>query len=604
MDPTRRWLQASEKIVLLVFFTAVFYSLTVPIFSPDFWWHLASGRWMWQSRTLMLEDPFGFVSFPSDSAIWRGLVLKQYWVSQLLFFGVHSIAGFKGILLLRAGALTLMFYLIYRLMRSGGAGPLLSFSLLYLSVIVVVMEFSYVEARPQMWTYLFTVLLINVLEKLKRGGRRWPGAALCALMLLWGNMHGGYVLGDVIIAIYLVSAAVSRTGGVSYYAFLALAMFLSGFNPNGFNAFASLFISFVDVETSAYWGAIIEEQSILRHASLAGIMRRLPHFSVLFLISLASFLLNVRHVGKMRKELLVLYALALIMGLSSIRYVVFFAIVAPIATAVNLREAAGRIATWGWVASRTEVTGKTLVLLALPLALLAAWHLKAESAGRSALRHTKPYVDDYGGAVNFIKQNRLEGKMFNDYEYGGYFIWWLSPDIKVFSDGRGLSYKGFELFRRVVKRPFDQGPSNTRLPLYISTFMRYGIDLVAISGCDKDSGVTIPLTYALLKDMAWAIVYADTKAIVFLKKTPANMPVIKRNALPKAAGYSNILSMATRASKGGHARMMPEHRLSRAIAYEGLGQKREALHWVNEYLRLRPGDPDALFIRGRIREMQ
>ena len=42
-------------------------------------------------------------------------------------------------------------------------------------------------------------------------------------------------------------------------------------------------------------------------------------------------------------------------------------------------------------------------------------------------------------AAAFLKKNRISGNMFNPYAWGGYLIWALYPDHKVFIDGRGLT---------------------------------------------------------------------------------------------------------------------------------------------------------------------
>ena len=43
------------------------------------------------------------------------------------------------------------------------------------------------------------------------------------------------------------------------------------------------------------------------------------------------------------------------------------------------------------------------------------------------------------GAADFLLAHHVAGPIFNTYEYGGYLIWRLWPEQRVFIDGRSLS---------------------------------------------------------------------------------------------------------------------------------------------------------------------
>ena len=590
-------LESAQKLLVFLFFGSVFFHLTMPIFDPDFWWHLATGRWMWQHGTLIQDDPFGFVSMGPEEAR-RGFILKQYWLSQLLSYGLYLLTGFWGIVFMRASVLTLMFYFLYRLMRREGAGILLSLLLIYVAELVIVKEFTYVGDRPQMWTSLFAVLVIYVLEGLKEK-RQWAYAVLPLLMFFWANMHAGFVLGNVIIAIYLAAGLIFRTAGATFIISTALAILISGLNPNGYIPFLSLLSTFINIETAEYWQAITETQSIFQHASLRGIMKFLPFFSGILILSLVSFPLNLKRTLWEKKELVLIYVLVFVMGVQAIRYIVFFVTVACLITAINLQPAINRLR----VLEAKEIFRKASFVITSVLVLLMAGSLTASGYKRTSLKMEKPYNNDYKGAADFIRHERLSGRIFNDYTPGGYLIWRLHPDIKVFTDGRALSLKGFDLFRDIADNPFRPLSRYDITPLYVRALSSFEIDLVVLSGCDKASGVTIPLSYALINDNRWAIVYADSGAIVFMRDLPENRDFIEKYRLPKTRGYRNILTMAITASRSIHAHRAPGLKLSFAIAYKGLGEKDKALRWVNEYLRARPNDQFAVDLKRMIKRM-
>ena len=46
------------------------------------------------------------------------------------------------------------------------------------------------------------------------------------------------------------------------------------------------------------------------------------------------------------------------------------------------------------------------------------------------------------GAADFVIANDLKGNLFNTYFWGGYLIWRLGPERKVFVDGRNIDAQG------------------------------------------------------------------------------------------------------------------------------------------------------------------
>jgi hypothetical protein len=486
-------------------------------------------------------------------------------------------------------------------MRKAGSGHILSITFVYRATAVIVGEFQYIGDRPQLWTSLFSIVVVTHLEALRKD-RRWSYAALPALMLLWSNMHGGYILGDIIIVIYCMGGLLHRTLKKNFLIISIISVLLSGLNPKGFAAFLSVLPTFFDIEALQYWKSIVETQSIFGHADVAGIVRRLPAFSAIIMLSLLSFLLNVKNLKSMRIEMILLYILVFLMGLKAIRYIVFFACIASFISALNLKSFGEQLSSSRFLSSRVVIPrALTVILTALVAVALASQH-GAAGIKYTGLIHEKPYTAQYDGAVNFVKGNHLRGNMFNDYNYGGYLIWWLSPDVRVFIDGRALDFKSFNIYRRVVDSPHAPASRHDRTDIYKRLFNNNFINLVMISGCDEVSGTVIQLTLALLKDSDWALVYGDRNALVFLRSLPQYERFVREYELPDTAAYDNILSMATAASRAGHGHIMPNWKLSLAIAFHGKREETKALYWVNEYLKFVPMDPSAMALRRKIEE--
>src|SRR5208283_3386282 len=57
--------------------------------------------------------------------------------------------------------------------------------------------------RSHVLTYFCFAATLGCLERM-RNGRRWASFAIVALMLVWANVHGGFIVGLVAIAVYAV----------------------------------------------------------------------------------------------------------------------------------------------------------------------------------------------------------------------------------------------------------------------------------------------------------------------------------------------------------------------------------------------------------------
>src|SRR5262249_26310119 len=113
------------------------------------------------------------------------------------------------------------------------------------------------------------------------------------------------------------------------------------------------------------------------------------------------------------------------------------------------------------------------------------------------------------GAANFLKVHPIAGKMFNQYEWGGYLEWEL-PDIPTFIDTRTeiFEYKGV-LKDYVAVSTFDR--TEELLDQYDISYVLY------------PAGT--PLSYFLSKSPRWQCLYRDPVAIVYGRSRTGDMSV-------------------------------------------------------------------------------
>ena len=116
-------------------------------------------------------------------------------------------------------------------------------------------------------------------------------------------------------------------------------------------------------------------------------------------------------------------------------------------------------------------------------------------------------------AVEFLKREKLSGRMFNADEFGDYVIYAAWPQYRVFLDGR-----------------FD---------MYGQTWFSQYVTVVTIQpGWEKVieknnfawifCGAETPLSMVLMENKNWHLLYADKVAHIFVKNIPENRLVISK----------------------------------------------------------------------------
>jgi len=107
-------------------------------------------------------------------------------------------------------------------------------------------------------------------------------------------------------------------------------------------------------------------------------------------------------------------------------------------------------------------------------------------------------------AVSFIASHRPPAPMLNHYNWGGYFIWKLYPEYRVYIDGRADLYG--DAFMDDLATTFYLRGDSWRSPLE-----KWGIRTVVLP---PDA----PLVTALRALPDWETMYADNQAVVLTRK--------------------------------------------------------------------------------------
>ncbi|MBA4373423.1 MAG: hypothetical protein C0402_11260 [Thermodesulfovibrio sp.] len=497
-----------------------------PIADSDFFWHLKTGEWTWENRQLMTKDIFSYTTPPGLTAREQ-IILTSYWLSQISYHLFYLLGGIPGIFVLRA---LLAAGILYFMVRRKHGDDALFAGLLVLCFIVILK--LYPTERPQVFSFLFFAMLLYFMEKILDSRTSQPRtyvAMLPLLMLLWANFHGGVILGQGVIVLVLLTEGIkflhpllSPAGKQEYRQLLTaglVGLAASLINPNTYHLTVELYRS------SLYHTAfLLEYQSTVNLFT----EQKEPAFILFWLLELAAGLGILLRTNKLNITEAALLAGTGYFAFTRMRYIPFF-LIAALPAIGKYYSATGFL----------KLVRTGVFSLALFAAVFFSWQMRPVlpyvSSGTLIQDNIFPV-----SAVDFIAANNLRGNMYNYYDWGGYLIWRLSPERKVFIDGRVLN-------EHIFKQSLNIVSANSSLimgqPAWKSVLNAYSINYVITRYIFPDNGSIVPLVPALLADSEWIPVFFESGAAVFVKRSPENYPVIRKYSIPREAVRSELSNL-------------------------------------------------------------
>jgi len=262
--------------------------LVQPIWDTDFWWHIASGKWIIDSQSIPNTDPFGV--FPNTDPIRLNTVLHGQWLGQVALFLCFDYLGNNGILALRAIIILACLALIYKratLLQSAKV-----ITLLYLGLTGII-ALGFIGSRPQLFSFLFAALTFFVVDKFEQNKQYKLLLSLPFIAIVWANCHGGVILGAVLLLMHsgfklLTSYMTAQVFSKHSIALILISLlFFAGslITPNGIDTYLYL----LNLEGSQLQQLTSEYTSSLKLYTL-GFTYVQAWIGLLFVISLAGII--------------------------------------------------------------------------------------------------------------------------------------------------------------------------------------------------------------------------------------------------------------------------------------------------------------------------
>ncbi len=559
--------RASSRLLVagLLAFAAV--AGTLRLRAYDTFWHLAAGRWILEHGAVPRLDPFRFTSHHTP---W----VDHEWLFQVAIAALERLGGLAALAVARTLLVVAIAALLLHALRRAGT-PLPAAVIVVLAAVLGARGRLFL--RPELASLLGVVVLLALLQRLRREDGWWPVAAVAALVVAWVNFHPGALLAPPLAAAYLFGArlpggwgppargarrvAWAQVGLVPAVAAVALLA-----NPYGGKVFAVPFgiaaglrgLPAVNPEWLPAWRApqpyLLFGIAALATLAMVTVHRRrrgvrgsaatlqssraqrgiwvekamsessgpdpATGFAALLLAALAAT--AVRHQG------LFFLGAAFFAGECLAAFAATAARdVGPTAAAAPEGDSAPTPASAG-----TEVGPRAAALALFTCVLAVVWCLWPPSSGPLRPRQGR-LVPGFGleparfpeKAVDDLARRRGVGNLFNDVAFGGYLLWRLYPPRQVFIDSRNEVRP--DLLHELARARGDEGA-------WLALLDRYAIDaalvryderprpLVTLDAAGRPARIEHHTSSALLfpRDR-FALVYWDDLALLFLRRTPA-----------------------------------------------------------------------------------
>jgi hypothetical protein len=428
----------------------------------DLWARLAVGAHAWRTGSLMRHDVFAFTPTLPE---W----IDHEWGAGVIFFGLLNAFGPVSLMLLKiVTACAALLVCLFAARRKGtGWSALL---LLAIPCAVTVLPGYVTVVRSHVLTYLFFALTLLCLEEM-RDGRRWPAFVIVPLMLVWANVHGGFVVGLIAIAIY---AALVRTRSLLVTLLAAIAV--TCLNPYGLDYWTYLVPAWLHPRVAIpEWGSM-------------PIWGSDPYFGFRILFVIAVIVIATE--WKQRTALgLTMLTLTAIAAWLHRRHAPFFGL----AALVYIGPYAGR-----WCR-------RVPLVVVLAVHVILAAFIAVRFLPYASLEPVVPSSFYPVGAVAALDRASVKGNLAVPFRWGSYASGRLAPKIKVSMDGRYEETYPDETFEMNRAFFYKTGTDWDRL------LRQYHVDFIILELR------TTQLTSADLREHGFEVIRADDTSVLLAR---------------------------------------------------------------------------------------
>jgi hypothetical protein len=481
----------------------------------DTGWHIRSGELILATLAVPRTDPFSYTRHGEPWYAWE-------WLYDVVVAAIHHASGLNGVVLFTAVIISVTFALLFRFILRRSRNLAVA---AFLTLLAAAAAQVHMLARPHVLSWLLSLLWVEHLLRWEKGER---SAVLWfpLWMLLWVNLHAGFILGLGLLGIFAVgsvwsSLTVPREGQILRLTTVFLLCLLATLvTPYGWRLHIHVYQYLSD---SYLMNAIDEFNSPNFHVSVYS------YFELLIPLVIVAAMFGRERITP-TGFLLLLFSLYA--GLYASRNIPMAAILIglvlgpPLTLAITPRSDrsfgprwlrslwdAGQDISEGMARLESRLHGHVLAVVVTAASVALVLH-----GGRVGSRQwLAAHFDEKTfpvKAAQFLAQQGIRDHLFSTDSWGAYLIYSLYPETEVYFDDRHDFYG--EAFIKEYRKAIE-GSRQWRDPLD-----RYQVRWVLMP-------VDSPLSSLLRESRDWRVDYDDGFAIIFSR---ADSRTVLRDGVP------------------------------------------------------------------------
>lgn len=507
-------------VLLVLVFLAASYKISG---DDDVFWHLATGRYIVETKTVPNADVFGHITSGTE---W----IPFEWGWDVLTYGLYNIGGYNAILAFRSLAFCFVFFVLFMLLRKFKVNAFLAALLLIVLAVAIMDRYS---PRPHIITYIFFSLTLYILLNFKYIAREKYSARLYALpviFLLWANSHMGVLAGGLILFVFTLTetiiylkpkayaspgvAALSTQDFKKLWIISAACALMLLVNPHGFQTYAYAYshTKMKMLETVNEWQAPFNSKIDF------------GYITTLYKLFLFSGIIVLVYAYKKKDLLFALMTIAFaIYSVRAIRFTVDYEMIMFVFIVISVNYFVMNIKS---PAFRNFMNGN------IPKAAIGLFMIYVITQIPNAnIYQTLQYYRIPGWGINeefipvhlfdFMKQNNISGTPYNHFGTGGYLVWNF-PGEKNFIDSRNLNDEIFNEYNLIMQM----------MPGFEKKLNDRGVDYVVFLDPDlirRPNDLKRVIVNYLSRNPEWKLVFWDDKSMLFVKNIPKFADVISKH---------------------------------------------------------------------------
>ena len=404
-------LQRFGIYLFLISFACVYYlwNASLLLGHYDLGWHLAAGDLIRENGNIPIQDPWAFTLADRQ---WYNLS----WLWDVIASALFQYTKFSGLVLfVVAFGAAIAGYLASVCLGSGASALAVSISvfsacLLYPSFVTP--PNIYLAASPNTATMLFGVIFYG--ECLKRTHR----FLLPGIMVLWVNLHGGFLLGFLILGVFCGTALIRRDwANFKIDSLVGAGCFIAIFiNPLGWHIYDGV-VATLGHFVQAY---ITEWMSYFENMKFPG---SIP--GILYILTFVGFELRFRRTAVPLESRLLSW-LFLFLGLYEFRYLSFFFLFSTVPLALHIDRLLPRRLSDDEVRKSLLAAG-TIGACALPLTFMQV----SPALGLPEMLSEQD--------ARYLQTHLSHARVLNHWNVGGLLIFRTHGSVSLFVDGRAAT---------------------------------------------------------------------------------------------------------------------------------------------------------------------